>query len=50
MMEATYVPPKRRFLQEPHDITCQKTAFFIVSAAKTSDLKSFNRLGSVAEK
>jgi hypothetical protein len=48
-MEATYVPPKRRFLQEPH-ITCQKTAFFIVSAVKTSDLKSFNRLGSVAEK
>jgi hypothetical protein len=23
-----YVPPKRRFLQEPHDVTFQKTAFF----------------------
>jgi hypothetical protein len=23
-----YVPPKRRFLQEPHGVTSQKTAFF----------------------
>jgi hypothetical protein len=33
-----YVPPKRRFLQEPHVITSQKTPFFIVTALKTSDL------------
>jgi hypothetical protein len=25
----TDVPPKRRFLQEPHDVTSQKAAFFI---------------------
>jgi hypothetical protein len=34
MMEAL-VPPKRRFLQEPHGVTSQKTAFFIVTAVKT---------------
>jgi hypothetical protein len=33
-----YVPPKRRFLQEPHDLTSQKTPFFIVTAVKTSYL------------
>jgi hypothetical protein len=33
-----YVPPKRRFLQEPHGATSQKTAFFIVTAVKTTDL------------
>jgi hypothetical protein len=33
-----YIPPKRRFLQEPHGITSQKTAFFIVTAVKTSNL------------
>jgi hypothetical protein len=26
--EEQYVPPKRRFLQEPHSVTSQKTAFF----------------------
>jgi hypothetical protein len=31
-------PPKRRFLQEPHGITFQKTPFFIVTAVKTSNL------------
>jgi hypothetical protein len=30
-----HVPPKRRFLQEPHGVTSQKTPFFIV---KTSNL------------
>jgi hypothetical protein len=30
--------PKRRFLQEAHGITSQKTAIFIVTAAKTSNL------------
>jgi hypothetical protein len=28
-------PPKRRFLQEPHGVTSQKTAFFIVTAVET---------------
>jgi hypothetical protein len=32
------VPPKRRFLQEPHGVTTQKTQFFIVTAVKTSNL------------
>jgi hypothetical protein len=32
------VPPKRRFLQEPHGVTAQKTPFFIVIAVKTSNL------------
>jgi hypothetical protein len=32
------VPPKRRFLQEPHSITSQKTPFFIVTTGKTSNL------------
>jgi hypothetical protein len=30
-----YVPQKLRFLQEPHGVTSQKTAFFIVTAVKT---------------
>jgi hypothetical protein len=32
------VPPKRRFLQEPHGVTSQKTALFIVTAMKTATL------------
>jgi hypothetical protein len=32
------VPPERRFLQEPHGVTSQKTPFFIVNAVKTSNL------------
>jgi hypothetical protein len=32
------VPPKRRFLQELHGVTIQKTSFFIVTAVKTSNL------------
>jgi hypothetical protein len=28
----------RRFLQEPHGVTTQKTPFFIVTAVKTSNL------------
>jgi hypothetical protein len=31
-------PLKRRFLQAPHGITFQKTAFFIVTAVETSNL------------
>jgi hypothetical protein len=33
-----YFPPKRRFTQDLHGATSQKTAFFIVTAVKTSDL------------
>jgi hypothetical protein len=33
-----YVPPKRPFFHEPHGVTSQKTAFFIVTAVKTSNL------------
>jgi hypothetical protein len=33
-----YVTPKRRFLQEPHGVTSQKTQFFIVTAVKTPNL------------
>jgi hypothetical protein len=39
MMEALSVP-KRRFLQEPHGVIYQKTAFFIVTAVKNSNLNS----------
>jgi hypothetical protein len=31
-------PLTRRFLQQPHGVTSQKTAFFIVTAMKTSQL------------
>jgi hypothetical protein len=34
----TKVPPKNRFLQEPHGVTSQKTPFFIVTDVKTSNL------------
>jgi hypothetical protein len=34
----TTLAPKRRFLQEPHGVTSQKTSFFIVTAVKTSNL------------
>jgi hypothetical protein len=33
-----YVPPKRRFTQDLHGATSQKTAFLIVTAVKTSNL------------
>jgi hypothetical protein len=32
------VSEERWFLQESHDVTSQKTAFFIVTAVKTVDL------------
>jgi hypothetical protein len=32
------VPPESRFLQEPHGIAPQTTAFFIVTAESTSNL------------
>jgi hypothetical protein len=34
LMMETKVPPKSRFLQKPHGVTSQKTAFFIVTAVK----------------
>jgi hypothetical protein len=34
-----YVPTKRGILQEPHGVTPQKTAFFLVTAVK--NLKSY---------
>jgi hypothetical protein len=39
LMMHRYVPPKHRFLQEPHGVTSQKMAFFIVTAGET--LKSY---------
>jgi hypothetical protein len=33
-----YVPPKRRFTQDLHGATSQKTAFFIVTSVKTPNL------------
>jgi hypothetical protein len=38
LMIERYIPPKRRFLQEPHGVTSQKTAFFIDTAVKSSNL------------
>jgi hypothetical protein len=35
-------PLKRRFIINPHDATFQKTAFFIVTAVKTSNPISLN--------
>jgi hypothetical protein len=37
-----YVPPKRRLTQDLHGATSQKTAFFIVTAVKTSNLTTRN--------
>jgi hypothetical protein len=36
-MKEAIVPPKRRFLQDPHGVTSQKTAFFIVTAVRTGE-------------
>jgi hypothetical protein len=38
LMKEALRPPKRRFLQEPQGVTFQKTAFFIGTAVKTSNL------------
>jgi hypothetical protein len=35
---------KRGFLQEPHGVTSQKKPFFIVTAAKTSNLAIYSGL------
>jgi hypothetical protein len=42
-----HVPPKRRFLEEPHGITSQKTAFFIVTVVKTSNLTQFSDMSMI---
>jgi hypothetical protein len=42
-LERTDVPsPKHWFLQEPHGVTSQKTAFFIVIAVKTTNLTAIS--------
>jgi hypothetical protein len=33
-----YFPPKCWFLQEPHGVTSQRTAFFIVTTLNTTNL------------
>jgi hypothetical protein len=38
LMKEALSSPKRRFLQEPHGVTSQKTPFFIVTTVKTSNL------------
>jgi hypothetical protein len=43
MMEALS-SSETRFLQEPHGVTSQKTAFFIVTAVKTSNLTILIRI------
>jgi hypothetical protein len=32
----------RRFLQDPHGVTTQKTQFFIITAVKTSNLTNLD--------
>jgi hypothetical protein len=46
-MKEAQVPPKHRFLQEPHGVTTQKTPFFIVTAVKTSNLTCILVAGAV---
>jgi hypothetical protein len=40
------VPPKRRFLQEPHTVTSYKTPLFIVTAVTIWNLTTFCLIGS----
>jgi hypothetical protein len=42
------VPLKLRFLHEPHTVTTHKTAFFIATAAKTSNLMNRYTLPHIA--
>jgi hypothetical protein len=48
LLKERQVPPKRRFLQEPHDVTSQKTPFFIVTAVKTSNLTKSTQFHALA--
>jgi glutamate-1-semialdehyde aminotransferase len=36
-MKEAIIPPKRRFIQDPHDVTSQETAILIVTAVITSN-------------
>jgi hypothetical protein len=38
LMTEALLLSKRRFLKDPHGVTCQKTSFFIATAVKTSNL------------
>jgi hypothetical protein len=40
-LQPTSVPPKRRFLEEPHSVIFQKTVFFIVTTVKTPNLTQY---------
>jgi hypothetical protein len=40
------IPPKRRLLQEQHDVSSQKTAFFRFGALKHSNLTSQMLVGA----
>jgi hypothetical protein len=48
MMEAR-LHPKRRFLQDPPDVTSQKTALVIVTSVKTSNLTLHELAGLCSE-
>jgi hypothetical protein len=41
LMMEVIVPPKRRFLQEPHVVTSQKTASGILNSHQLENLKSY---------
>jgi hypothetical protein len=40
------MPPKRQMSQDPHGVTSQKTAFFIVTTVKTKNLTPTSSLGA----
>jgi hypothetical protein len=50
-----HIPPKHRFLQDPQGVKSQKTAFFIITAVKTSNLTlcreglNINELSSILD-
>jgi hypothetical protein len=39
LVKKEILSPKSRFLQEPHGVTSQNTAFFLVTTEKTSNLR-----------
>jgi hypothetical protein len=43
------MPPKRRFLQEPHDVTSQKTPFFKQIFALNGEGKYVHQAGKMSE-
>jgi hypothetical protein len=44
LMKEALGSSKRRFLQEPHGVTSQKTPFFVVTAVETSNLTELTLL------